>query len=737
MPSHKQRFTFWILCLLGATLAAAGCADDAATGGGTSSGSDDTEEIDFRPTRDTLGGDTNGTSNGTDPDTSGTCQPSCQNAATAIVCVNGQPTSQACASGELCSAGACNPPICPVPGQPYGCDGTLVKVCNPDQLTFTTRPCDTPDDVCSGSGTCSPLNTNCTNGTFDCRTNQPPLLCVDGSWVEQAACDPKELCTPTGCQSLCELNNKTSSFLGCEYYAVDMDNDGSPSTWSSCTSSSQCAQGDTCTAGRCTQPSHDDQPFGVTISNPNFTFDANVTITGGGTTLNVTVAPGQLQVVELPSGTDADTGGLFLNQTFFAQSDVPITMHQFNPLNGNGVFSNDASLLLPINALGTHYVVLDYPVASGPPFKQCDSSGARCITVDDCPSFFDFSCDLVTPTQGSPAYVDLVATEDNTAITITSPIAIPEASPFGPIAANTPKAINMNRGNILHLMSPNTINSDISGMDITSDKPIAVFAGVVCANVPNATNYCDHVEQQLFPVSTWGLEYFAAKSRSRGAEPDVWRIIASQDGTQVTLSNDPTPVSLNKGQVRQISSVDDFKITANHPILVGQFLTGSNYPGIPTTCGPSCRTNTDCGGLGTCTDGECKISCSSNSNCTALGAGAVCFQNFCAWGGIGDPAYTLAVPVRQYRTSYTVLTPPGYKQNYLTIITPTGTRPQINGANLTGNPVTVEGMDIYRISVDEGVQQLQNSAPFGIIAYGYDCDVSYAYPGGLNLETIN
>jgi hypothetical protein len=721
-----------------------GCADDTTSGGGGgggTSGADTQEEIDFRTSRDTSGG---GTSD-VDSDTSGggSCQPSCQNASTAIVCVDGQATERACVSGEVCSGGGCRATICSVPGLPYACDGDQVRVCNPDQVSFTLQPCQNPEHVCTGAGTCAPANAGCSNGTFDCRTNEPPLLCVDGAWVPQPACGDKEVCTPTGCQSLCELNNKTSSFLGCDYYVVDMDNSDTPSTWATCTSTSQCAQGDVCVSQKaccdffscyescttdtdctgsfescdttgssvCTQPSHDDQTFGVTISNPNFTHAANVTISGGGmaTPINVNVLPGQLQVVPLPSDTDADSGGLFINKTFFAKSDVPVTMHQFNPLNGDGVFSNDASLLLPTNSLGSNYIVLNNPVATG----------------------------SATGTQGAPAYVDIVATEDNTQLTIISPIDIPDAQPFGAITRNVPKSITMNKGNIFHLVTPNTLNSDVSGMDITSDKNIAVFAGVVCANVPNRTHYCDHIEQQLFPVSTWGTEYFAAKSRSRGAEPDVWRIIASQDGTQVTFSNSGAPITLNKGQVHQLNSIEDFKISANNPILVGQFLTGSNYPGIPQTCGFPCRTGGDCGAGGTCTEGECRYACTGTSTCNNISSGGTCNQGFCAWSGIGDPAFTLAVPIRQYRTSYTVLTPPGYKENYLTIITPTGTRPQLNGGDISGNPVTVDGMDIYRLSVPEGVQQLQNNAPFGVIAYGYDCDVSYAYPGGLNLETIN
>jgi hypothetical protein len=40
------------------------------------------------------------------------------------------------------------------------------------------------------------------------------------------------------------------------------------------------------------------------------------------------------------------------------------------------------------------------------------------------------------------------------------------------------------------------------------------------------------------------------------------------------------------------------------------------------------------------------------------------------------------------------------------------------------------------MAVTPGVHTLTASAPISITAYGYDCDVSYAYPGGLDLEPL-
>ena len=40
---------------------------------------------------------------------------------------------------------------------------------------------------------------------------------------------------------------------------------------------------------------------------------------------------------------------------------ISVAVHQFNPLNGDGVYTNDASLLLPSNVTGKKYVIMSWP----------------------------------------------------------------------------------------------------------------------------------------------------------------------------------------------------------------------------------------------------------------------------------------------------------------------------------------------------------------------------------------
>ena len=43
---------------------------------------------------------------------------------------------------------------------------------------------------------------------------------------------------------------------------------------------------------------------------------------------------------------------------------------------------------------------------------------------------------------------------------------------------------------------------------------------------------------------------------------------------------------------------------------------------------------------------------------------------------------------------------------------------------------------VARLKVGDGVHSLDASAPVGVVVYGYDDDVSYGYPAGLDLDDL-
>ena len=106
--------------------------------------------------------------------------------------------------------------------------------------------------------------------------------------------------------------------------------------------------------------------------------------------------------------------------------------------------------------------------------------------------------------------------------------------------------------------------------------------------------------------------------------------------------------------------------------------------------------------------------------------------------GIGDPALTLSVPTQQYLKEYTVLTPPGYTENYINIIAPAGAGITIDGQPLNAPLKQIGALPwgVARAKVTTGVHTIKGKKKVGLTAYGYDCDVSYAYPGGLRLVSL-
>lgn len=111
----------------------------------------------------------------------------------------------------------------------------------------------------------------------------------------------------------------------------------------------------------------------------------------------------------------------------------------------------------------------------------------------------------------------------------------------------------------------------------------------------------------------------------------------------------------------------------------------------------------------------------------------------------GDPAYFLVPPEEQFRSEYSFLTPPTYFVSYITIIIQPGFKIQLDGVE-----IDLTTLDDYEVLDDAGVTRAhipvepgphfvtsENQIPFGLIVYGYDDYVSYAYTGGLNLTKLN
>ncbi|MEC9071892.1 MAG: hypothetical protein VX938_05905, partial [Myxococcota bacterium] len=465
-------------------------------------------------------------------------------------------------------------------------------------------------EICDGvcvSGKCA----SCYPGQNRCNGDLIESCGADGeSWEEQKNCSEEGdglMCLSGQCVDPCSSDFKFNTNIGCEYWAVDLD---------------QTFEGD----------SHN-SPFAIVVSNVNSQASAMVSLyRDGNLEEEVEVGASDLHIFSVdPHNVD---GSMKDKRAFRLRSTRPIIAYQFNPLENVGVFSNDASMLIPLNSLGSSYRVLGWPERPG------DLHG----------------------------YVTMVATEDQTEVTI-EVTANTAAGPGGvPALSNGESWTTILNAYEVLSVETNGAGQDLSGTLISSSKPIAVFSGHECANVPDTTACdggicafaplwtcsgpedcpavccCDHLEEQLFPISAWGKTYVGARSTPRGLENDHWRVVAAEDNTQLTF--DPPVASapiMAAGDVFEFPAVDSFVLTADKPVMLGQFLASEFAPGVSAgIC------NNSNGLFGSCTNLPGEI-CLTNQDCVADAEPGD--------AGIGDPAFVLAVPVEQLRDEYVFLVP--------------------------------------------------------------------------------
>jgi hypothetical protein len=394
-----------------------------------------------------------------------------------------------------------------------------------------------------------------------------------------------------------------------------------------------------------------------------------------------------------------------------------------------GVYSNDASLLLPTNVLGKRYMVMSWPTLPG-----VNDAGQALAS--------NFA---VVGAEPTPTKVKVHVTARTLAGT-----GLPA------IQAGSDYETTLEQFGVLNLEASEYFG-DLTGSTVEAEGRVAVFAGHVCAMAPlsrcksGKCSYdptvtcfvdgdcpmimaCDHMEEQIQPLSAWSDRYVVAKLWPRGNAPDVVRVLAAEGDTHVTVTGASVTVpTLGAGKFHEFEIKDHVEVSADKPILVGQFMEGQDAPGsahngcydmlgspCESTSPGACECYDDTGWpLGT--------SCVDDTPCSPGDA------------NIGDPSFIVGVPTQQYRTDYVFLVPIKYKSNYVGITAAPGSQVVIDGSPVAASEFkAIPGgtWTVARLPLAAGSHTLTSDTKVGIVVYGWDRYVSYGYPGGMNIEQL-
>ena len=231
-----------------------------------------------------------------------------------------------------------------------------------------------------------------------------------------------------------------------------------------------------------------------------------------------------------------------------------------------------------------------------------------------------------------------------------------------------------------------TANSELTGSRVLSDKPVAVFSGNRCTNIPAGVSACDHIVEQMPSVDKLSSSYLLAQTPRTGTRGNVYRAVAAQDGTEVR-QNGTLVATLNAGEFFEGRVAGGLELVGSKPLLVAQYLIGQGEAGANT-----------------------------------------------------DPAMTLVPGSDQWLKSYVFATPSGsadFPTDFVSIIIRStdlstlrldGTAPETSGFAVLGSTAFSYGN--IDVSLKLGAFSIEAASPFQLLLSGFDSFDSYFTYGG-------
>ncbi|MCZ2111085.1 MAG: IgGFc-binding protein, partial [Dehalococcoidia bacterium] len=221
---------------------------------------------------------------------------------------------------------------------------------------------------------------------------------------------------------------------------------------------------------------------------------------------------------------------------------------------GSNSYTNDASLLIPKNAMTGNYRAIARHHWAG-------YSGFYAVT----------------------------AVEDNTSVTLAKgPQGGQVKAGIPGIDATGAGSVTLNRGDVIQLLTnggtSNSDPNDVTGALITASKPVQVIGGHNCTFVPDNTGYCDHLEESMFPIETIAKDYIVTSPLIAVNTPkaNMVRIVAIDPNVQLTYdppqAGAPTTIASAGGWV-EFQSGASFQISGTGRFQVAQYMLGQGAGG--------------------------------------------------------------------------------------------------------------------------------------------------------------
>ena len=308
----------------------------------------------------------------------------------------------------------------------------------------------------------------------------------------------------------------------------------------------------------------------------------------------------------------------------------------------------------------------------------------------------------ISSRSGQESSIAIIAQYNDTLLSITPRVDTTIGTTFTPAGATA--NISLQEAETLLIASTN----DLTGLTVVSNKPLAVLSGHECARVPSSLFACDHLVEQIPPVSSWGRQFATAPLKGRQSY-DVFRVLASENSTTVVVN---------------CTSSNAENLTNTYQLSEGRFV---------------------------------EFNAMSNQYCFIQGGANILVLQYATGRrtdeGKGDPSMIIVPAITQYCNQYSLPTILSIKPtlHYMNILIPAPfyqldqiilNNQSLNSYNFTFTVIEQDGDPrVYAAQVDltEGVHTLYHTNPaatLGVIMYGFAVYNSYGHPGGLQLIRV-